>query len=53
MNREIKFRGQLIENKGWAYGYFVIDANNNYIIYQQPFIGASSNTYFFVDFKSP
>ena len=50
--RDIKFRGQLTENKGWVYGYFVIDPNGNYRIYQQPFVGASSNTYFFVDYKT-
>jgi uncharacterized phage protein (TIGR01671 family) len=28
MNREIKFRGQRIDNKQWVYGYLFINSNN-------------------------
>ena len=31
MNREIKFRGQLIDSKYWAYGYYHFDGKFHYI----------------------
>ena len=48
MNREIKFRGQRIDNNEWVYGYYVKDPKGQHRIYWQPFEEASSNTYHFV-----
>ncbi|MEI3388050.1 MAG: YopX family protein [Clostridia bacterium] len=31
MNREIKFRGKIIDNSGWAYGSLVVEVDKNYI----------------------
>lgn len=48
MNREIKFRGQRIDNNEWVYGYYVKDPKGQHRIYWQPFKDASSNTYHFI-----
>lgn len=48
MNREIKFRGKLIDIEGWVYGYYVKDPKEMHRIYFQPFSEATSNTYYFV-----
>lgn len=48
MKREIKFRGQRIDNGEWVYGYLVKDPNEKFRIYWQPFIEATNNTYHFV-----
>ena len=48
MNREIKFRGQRIDNNEWIYGYYVKDPKGQHRIYLQPFENSSSNTYYFV-----
>jgi hypothetical protein len=48
MKREIKFRGQRIDNDEWVYGYYVKDPKGNHRIYYKPFEEASSNTYHFV-----
>lgn len=31
MNREIIFRGKIIDNSGWAYGSLVVEVDKNYI----------------------
>lgn len=31
MNREINFRGKMIDNSGWAYGSLVVEVDKNYI----------------------
>lgn len=31
MNREINFRGKIIDNSGWAYGSLVVEEDKNYI----------------------
>lgn len=46
--REIKFKGQRVDNNQWVYGYYVKDPQGNHRIYHQPFKEASSNTYHFV-----
>jgi uncharacterized phage protein (TIGR01671 family) len=48
MNREIKFRGQRIDNNELVYGYYVKDPKGHHRIYWKPFEDASSNTYHFV-----
>lgn len=50
--REIKFRGQRIDNNEWVYGYFVKAPNGEYRIYWQPFEDATSNTYHIVKSES-
>jgi uncharacterized phage protein (TIGR01671 family) len=48
MTREVKFRGQRVDNNEWVYGYYVKDPTGGHRIYWQPFEVASSNTYHFV-----
>ena len=48
MSREIKFRGQRIDNKEWVYGYYIKDPKGQHRIYWKPFDEASSNTYHFI-----
>jgi hypothetical protein len=48
MQREIKFRGQRIDNNEWVCGYYVKDPKDQHRIYYKPFDDASSNTYYFV-----
>ena len=50
--REIKFRGQRIDNNAWVYGYFVKVPNGECRIYWQPFEDATSNTYHLVKSES-
>ena len=47
--RTIKFRGKRVDNGEWVYGHYVKDPMGNHKIYWQPFEGASSNTYHFVN----
>ena len=50
--REIKFRGQRIDNNECIYGYYVKDPKGQHRIYCKPFDEASSNTYHFVKEES-
>ena len=48
MYKEVKFRGQRIDNNEWIFGFYVKDPKGQHRIYWQPFDDASSNTYHFV-----
>ena len=48
MNKEIKFRGQRIDNNEWIYGYYVKDPRGGNRIYCKPFDDSTMGTYYFV-----
>lgn len=47
--REIIFKAQRVDGKGWVQGYYVYRPDGKHLIYCKPFEEASLNTYHTVD----